>query len=154
MIVQTQDAEEIKNFITPDLFYEVGADDMSYEEFEPNFRLGYLMQKMEDFEGLWILERRSGVILCVHPAIPKKFRGRLVNKAAKEFYSYIIENMDFEKLVSETPVIYRHIKLFALQQGLRVEGLLTKSFEKDGELHDQWIMGISRQEITERLARE
>ena len=62
--------------------------------------------------------------------------------------------MDFEKLVSETPVIYRHIKLFALQQGLRVEGLLTKSFEKDGELHDQWIMGISRQEITERLARE
>ena len=36
MIVQTQDAEEIKNFITPELFYEVGADDMNYEEFEPS----------------------------------------------------------------------------------------------------------------------
>ena len=102
---------------------------------------------MKDFEGMWILERRNGVTYCVHPAIPKQYRGHNAYKAAKELYLYLVENIDFEKLIAETPVIYRNIKLFALQNGLQVEGKLKKSYKKYGQLHDQWILGITKPQI-------
>ena len=147
LIYETQNVEVIKAFVTPEIFEEIAEDGHKYEEFEPNFRLGYLVQKMEDFEGLWILERRNGVTYCVHPAIPKQYRGRKAYRAAKEFYCYLVENIDFEKLIAETPVIYKNVKLFALQNGLQVEGKLKQSYRKYGQLHDQWILGITKPQI-------
>lgn len=147
MIYETHNPEEIKRFITPDLFDAISEDGIEYESFEPNLRLGYLLQKTDDFEGMWIMERRNGITYCIHPAIPKEHRGKKAYKAAKEFYKYILDNIDFEKLIAETPVTHRHIKLFALRNGLKVEGTLRKSFKKYGEIHDQWILGITRKEI-------
>jgi RimJ/RimL family protein N-acetyltransferase len=40
--------------------------------------------------------------------------------------------------------------MFAIQCGMKAEGKIRKSFKKDGKIHDQWLLGITREELEAR----
>jgi len=40
--------------------------------------------------------------------------------------------------------------MFAIQCGMKVEGKIRASFQKNGQLHDQWMLGITREELEAR----
>jgi hypothetical protein len=48
------------------------------------------------------------------------------------------------------PMILPNAKMFAIQCGMKAEGKIRKSFKKDGKIHDQWLLGITREELEAR----
>ena len=60
--------------------------------------------------------------------------------------SWIWENTEAKKLVAEIAFKYENVKKYAERMGFEVEGICTKGIQIDGQLMDQWIMGISRWE--------
>jgi RimJ/RimL family protein N-acetyltransferase len=40
--------------------------------------------------------------------------------------------------------------MFAVQCGMKAEGTIRQSFKKNGEIYDQWILGITRKELEAR----
>ena len=53
---------------------------------------------------------------------------------------------EYKKLVALVPFLYPHVQSFAKSLGFEHEGTLTKSYLKNGDLHDQWILGFSKVE--------
>lgn len=50
----------------------------------------------------------------------------------------------YKKLISQVPSCYRHIRRYAFSIGFKQEGVWSKSFTKDGKLHDLWLFGFER----------
>lgn len=111
-----------------------------------------LMNKM-----VWMVQPSQHVLLMavpvsltlyeVHTMIEPEGRGKQaildVRKAAKWFF----ENPDnkCEKIFTLVPVMNRAAKIFAKKVGMVEQGTFTKSFKKDGLLHDQLILGLEKE---------
>lgn len=66
---------------------------------------------------------------------------------AKEFAQKAIQwawDMGVQKLVAQIPFLYPNVRDFGLNVGFEVEGINRKSYLKNGQLHDQWYMGLVR----------
>ena len=57
---------------------------------------------------------------------------------------WIWANTPAQKIMAVIPDLYPNVIRFVHQFGFRLNGINTRSILKDGQLHDQWIMGIER----------
>ena len=55
------------------------------------------------------------------------------------------------KVIAQVPFLYPNVKDFCLKNGFVVEGINRLSHQKDGVIVDQWLLGITRDEIEEGL---
>ena len=152
LITRTSDVEFIKNFITgSEVFDEIKEDDFSEDEWVPDMNSGWFVHTEEDdICGIWMAELRNGITLEVHPMILKKFRGKKAYKGAKEFFTWITKHTKYAKVNAEIATCFPNAKMFAVQCGMKIEGTIRQSFKKNGKIHDQWLLGITRQELETR----
>ena len=102
--------------------------------------------------GLYYLHWINGVTLQGHTHILKEFRAEHSMKSCHLIMAWILEKIHrCKKVVCFVPLLYANVKQFLAACGLNEEGILRKSFALDGQLHDQWIMGITRDEMQEIL---
>jgi len=81
------------------------------------------------------------------------------NKHARETgglaLHWAIEHIpSMDKLVCFIPEKFKHVKKYAEFYGFKVEGNNKKSYFKDGKLIDLYQLGMTRQDIIDRLAKE
>lgn len=67
-------------------------------------------------------------------------------------YRWILEFTGYQKLIAWVPALHKHIKRFAVEMGMVVEGNSTASYRKDGVIWDQWLLGIDREGMGKCLA--
>jgi len=145
----------------PRINYILSQDDIFQSSIDDNFphdqrwRLGRILVDM----GAYIstpneycvfigLPTSNSIVYEVHVAVVKEGRGRDAVKAArKAAIQFFNDNPTIQKLIGFTPVNLRQAIAFSRMVGFKKEGILTKSFLKDGELHDQYISGLSKEEV-------
>jgi RimJ/RimL family protein N-acetyltransferase len=149
VISETNDSDLIKKIATmPELWKTVAEDGINPETWSPDLTEGWLIASDEEgFVGLYNVHPNNGTTLQIHPLIPPEIRGKRAYRSAREVLKWIFGNTKYQKVVCQIPVIYRNVKLFAMQSGMKEEGLNRKSYLKNGKIHDQWHLGIAKQEF-------
>ena len=149
MISETQDSELIQSIVKlPELWETIAEDGVSLESWKPNLNEGWLLSSDDKgFVGIYNVHPTNGVTLQIHPMMPKSTRGKRAYESAQEVLRWIFTTTKYQKVVCEIPVIYRHVKLFAMKAGMKEEGLNRFSYLKNGKIIDQWHLGIAKQEF-------
>lgn len=149
VISETKDSEIIKKIATmPELWKTVAEDGMNPETWNPDLTHGWLIASDEEgFIGIYNVHPTNGITLQIHPMIPKDTRGTRAYRSAQEVLRWIFTTTQYQKVVCEIPVIYRNVKIFAMQSGMKEEGINRNSYLKNGKIHDQWHLGIAKQEF-------
>jgi len=109
------------------------------------------------FPMVWMLQPSEYVLLMlvpltlvlydVHTMIKPKGRGiqavHDVRRAAKWFFEDHANVC--EKICTFVPEFNKPAKVFARKVGMIEQGVMTKSFRKNGILHDQTILGLDKE---------
>lgn len=149
--VRTEDADFIKEVITsPGLWPTVAEDGHNPEDYIPDTERGCWLSIIHDgqFIGLYYIHAHNTVLAEIHahilPECRKEFSFPSGGAALYWIYEYAPQ---YQKIIANVPRIYENVKNFTAKFGFVVEGVNRKSYLKNGELHDQWLLGITRDEI-------
>jgi hypothetical protein len=104
---------------------------------------------------IWVMQPEKGVICIAKPLNTSTYEAHVASlpgtnpiRATRECIKWLFENnKDIKKLTAFVPSYRRDVKMFCIATGYKVEGLLTKSFKRNGELLDQTIYGLSREDV-------
>ena len=88
----------------------------------------------------------NGITYDVHVNFTKKDRGQKAVDACMDGFEFAFNETPAKKLICWIPETCLNVLHFAEKMGMVQEGLITKSFQKDGKLYDQYILGITREE--------
>ena len=146
MIVRCTDAEDIERIVNHSEVYKWVAEDCSPKPYEAVMHSSLIYLTDETKAGIIRLDPLSEVCCRAHIALLPDMWGEGRN-FVKEAMKWGVVNTRYVKVVAIIPVFnIRTIKLVE-NCGFKKEGLITKSFLKDWELHDQILYGITKNEI-------
>lgn len=145
------DAALIHSTLTHPLVYSRIADDATppVDQFQvPILRnIGYLgAWDGETFLGLWVVDRRHMATVEVHTCLLPLAAGEKGLAAAAACASWIWANTDFARIVTSVPGFNRLALRFAERAGMVRYGENVRSYRKDGVLHNEILLGLSRPE--------
>lgn len=149
---RTYDKDLIKSIMfLPEIFSCVAEDGMSKEDYEPEVISGcWLVIKDDDTViGLYYLHAINGVAVQIHAHVLPEFRKEYSRKTGIVALEYLLANTEYKKVIAVIPVIYENVKKFTESYGFVFEGINRLSYMKNGVLVDQWMLGATRQEISE-----
>lgn len=96
---------------------------------------------------LFMVTMRTFTLFEVHTMILKKGRGAKAISETRKAAEWIFNNTTCEKVITYIPTFNRSARVFAKIVGMRDEGVCTKSFKKNGILHDQWVLGLGKETL-------
>jgi RimJ/RimL family protein N-acetyltransferase len=105
-----------------------------------------------------ILSPRPGVVFMFLPVnhVTYEIHTNITNEGdnrkrgaslAMECARWMVENTPVRKFITKVPAFNRPAAVFARRCGMRLEGRLTSSFQKDGRLYDEDIFGFEADQI-------
>ena len=98
--------------------------------------------------GLCNIRIVQATMIEIHPyAMPDKCRKW--KGIVKSILSWIYDNKKINKVIALIGVNHKTTYKAALKIGFKKEGLIKESYLKDGKLHDQHLIGLTRREIGE-----
>jgi RimJ/RimL family protein N-acetyltransferase len=100
----------------------------------------------ERLAGLYALQFHNTVMAEVHTCILPEFRGQQAAVAAQRLIGWAFTNTRCKKITTLVPAFNRGALRYARLAGFQREGLITKSFLKNGVLHDQVLLGLTYKE--------
>lgn len=150
-VERTFDTEIIRSIMTRDDIWSTVAEDGQHKEgfnSDPVVDCWLLIKSNGEIVGLYKLHTENCVTLQIHAQVLPEHRKAYSNDTGTSVLQWIYDNAEeYKKVIACVPVIYRNVKDFTCSFGFLVEGTNRKSYLKDGELHDQWNLGITRDEI-------
>ena len=90
----------------------------------------------------------NGVTVQIHAHVIPAYRKEYSKQTGKAALDYIIENTGYCKIIAVVPVLYNNVKKFCESFGFKEEGINRLSYQKNGEVIDQWYLGITREEYS------
>jgi len=133
----------------PDIWETVAEDGMTQDEYVPDVHTTCWLSVYNDnkFVGMCIVRRINAITAEVHPMILPKYRKEYSIAAGKAFIEWIWENVTWcKKLIGWIPTLYPNVKKYGEALGFELEGTNVQSYLKDGEVYDQWLVGLMRGE--------
>ena len=107
-----------------------------------------------DIGGIFIIEKLSSIEIQFHAQVLPEYRKEYTKKFMTMVYEWIISETGFQKLSASAPSIYPNAANFCKRMGMIEEGINRLSWLKNGEIHDQILLGITREEILLFLGEE
>lgn len=149
MIHFIEDAKELAPFFACDDIYDSISDDFRDEAIRDSLadifvRSPAILPLMVDEHTAYLLTIKSKIWFEVHTMILPEGRGRKGIKAGKRGIDWIFQHTECQKLTSLVPEFNKQANYYARLCGFIVEGICTKSFMKNGILHDQTMFGRER----------
>jgi RimJ/RimL family protein N-acetyltransferase len=148
VISQIDDMAYIKKMVTHEKVWRWVSDDRSdISTYEPDESCVYLGAfDGETAAGFFMVKPINGISLEIHTVISPDFWGEGV-RFAKEVIFWIFQNTDFLKIVTFIPENNVSAIRLAINSGLSQEGVVKKSFLKNGIILDQFLFGVSKGDI-------
>ena len=149
---KAESVEEVAQILRdPELFDRIAEDGHDLEEYEIPFdgHQRYMMIMLDDETiGVWNLYPTNTVSLNIHCNILKDHR-KYGKEAAKLILEWFVNDCpeQYQKLNAEIPVVYPEVYHFTKGFGLKDEGINRLSIMKNGELVDQYRLGVTRNEV-------
>ena len=141
----------IKSFMTLPEIWERCADDLADEWTEKKDNTMYVMVIEEnEMIGVIQIDGTTSIEMTIHPYLLKKYRfkGR---EMMFSFYKAFLDT-DYHKIRATIPFCYKSVFNFAKKVGFELEGIQRLSTIKQGNIIDQWVMGITRSEVEKWVA--
>jgi len=146
VISRTYDSDLIKRIFTDPLNYNFLIDDGSVtpENYEPSMDgiIYYLV--LGDEQGIVLLYPTNSVSFDIHICMSPDCRGKEAVSLGKETIDWIFENTSCVKINTKVPFYNKKVFHYAISVGFEQEGIDSQSFLKDGNLYDQYVLGIRR----------
>lgn len=155
MIAQrTHDHELIKSVLfNPAIWETIAEDDQEQSQFKIDSNANCFVEMKEDKTiGVYVLHPHNSATLEIHAHILPEYRQNHSIESGRTILKWVLDNTGYYKVVAQVPEIYPNVKKFCLANGFRLEGVNRKSYWKNGELVDQWLLGITKEEIEEFLS--
>ena len=142
--------EEVDEILRdPEIFARIAEDD-SENYVTPFDEHQCYMMVMKDKEpiGVWNLYPVNSSTLNIHCNILKEHREH-GDVAAILILSWFLTDCpkQYQKLNAEIPKIYPEVYYYTKKYGFQDEGINRQSILKNGELVDQWRLGITKEEV-------
>lgn len=146
---RTFDYELIRSIITHPQIYPAIADDFSpkagdYKPIESDGVWYVLVRDGDEVLGLWIFIPENGVTWKVHTCLLPTAWGSRAKVAAVQMAEWVWKNTPCKRIVTDVPEYNRLALFFALKAGMTRYGLNPKSYQKDGTLMGQVLLGLSK----------
>ena len=93
--------------------------------------------------GLMIYHPVNGVTWECHVQVLPEYRKEFADEFAEKAIQWAWD-FSVQKIVAQIPFLYPNVREFSLRHGFDDEGINRKSYLKNGQLHDQWYMGLVR----------
>ena len=144
----TTDREFITKCVTNPIVWRACIDD-GMVDVNPNMFFvptdGKLWLRAGDY-GLFLLEARNIITYEVHTILLPEARGKAVDIAKGALY-WVFYNTVCLKIITHVPSFNVLARRLSEKCGLQLIGNNTSSFLKDGVLYDQFIYGISKEDL-------
>ena len=142
-----QEVEEIFN--DPELFGRIAEDNPEQKPFEADIESDRYMMIIKDEQtiGAWCLYPSNRSTLNIHCNILVEYR-HYGKEAGRLILKWFVEDCPemYQKLNAEVPTTYPEVYHFTKRHGFTDEGINRLSTRKQGQLVDQWRLGITRDE--------
>lgn len=148
-ISPSTDYDLICSVVTHHEVYPRLIDDFSppADQYQPNENPALLYLVARDgteLLGLWMFAPENGVCSQVHTALLPTCRGKRAVHAVRAMLAWVWQNTGCERIVTNVPADNPSALVFAKWAGMKVIGVNEKSFQRNGKLLDQTILGLSR----------
>lgn len=149
----------IRSIMTHPRVYQHISDDGSPDvaEFQPveSEALWYVVVRDgEKVLGLWLLVPQNSICWEIHTCLLPEAYGQTGRRAAVEMAEWIWANTPCRRLITTVPVSNLLAHRFAVRSGMREFGRNPASFLKNGALHDQILLGMSKPEEGEQCQQQ
>lgn len=148
-----KDLESIDDIMKHPKVYKTIVDDSCPER--ENFSIEAALKKKE----VYVLKALVNNVLCgtflfhpwnyatyeIHICILPEYWGKKVVELSKEAVQWMFSNTRCRKVVAFIPVFHRLAVTLAKKTGFKIEGVSEKSFQKEGVLYNQTLMGICKE---------
>lgn len=146
------DKDLIKGIMTrPDIWATIAEDGQDPVLFDPNTcDECWLLMSTEKGEivGLYNIHGVTAVTAEIHAQVLPEYRKQYSRECGVEVLRWLYEFCPgYLKYIANIPTIYDNVKNYTLTFGFMVEGVNRMSYLKNGILCDQWMLGITREEI-------
>ena len=145
------DTDLIKALITrDDIWATVAEDGQLCSEFEPevNAQCWLLMTSDDQHIGLYNLHAHNAVTVEIHAHVLPEYRAEHSRSTGASALKWLYDHHpEYQKVVAQIPCIYENVKKFTCSFGFQLEGVNRLSYLKNGEIIDQWLLGMTRDEI-------
>lgn len=148
-IFPTTNQDLIKRLIKSDAIWDKISQDMYYAKDYSPCMDDLWLKVLADGElcGVYAFDNLRGVCCDIHPYIIPEFRVKAAREGLNLALKYLFNNFDKICKVNATiPIIYRAVYNFSINNGFTHEGINRQSFMKNGVIHDQWLVGVTRLE--------
>jgi len=150
-IERTQNPEVITPIVThQDVWEWVSDDSCRKEDYKPAIvESCYWLLVIDDGEvlGAYFLHPHNMVTYEIHTCLLPAAWGKKAREAAKLVLSWMFANTGCMKVITNVPENNERAFAYAKRAGLSVEGINKSSFMKNGELLNQKMMGITKEEF-------
>jgi len=149
-IEQITDIDAITEYVTKKVWEHASGDGIEESDFIPRTDPFCMWLKAETDEicGIILVEVESSAAISIHPYTHDKSKWYYM---MKEFFKWYIKNSSdaMQKINAKVPTYNEGAYKLALKLGFVDEGKCRLSFPKNGKLHDQHILGITKNEVRE-----
>lgn len=152
-IEPTYDYDLIVEMITSDEIWDLASSDgVEKDEFIPRidpFSM-WLIAKTDRICGIILIEIENTASIKIHPYAKDKGKWFYMMKS---FIQWFMDNSSdtVRKINAKFPVYAENARRLLIKIGFKDEGIDRASFLKHGELFDQYILGITKDEIRGRM---
>ena len=148
---RTHDHDLIKSIMTSRGLWETVAEDGHLPaDFtcDTESECWLLMTSGDDVVGLYNIHGINAITCEIHAQVIPKHREKHSYDTGKAALAWIFnEAPEYKKVIAQIPVVFENVKNFTCQFGFQVEGTNRLSYLKDGAIVDQWLLGMTRDEI-------
>lgn len=93
--------------------------------------------------GVMIYHPINGITWECHVQVLPAYREQYADEFSEKALDWAF-SLGVKKLVAQIPFLYPNVKDFGLKHGFEVEGINKQSYLKNGQIHDQWYLGLVR----------
>ena len=154
MICIEEDIPRLNKILADDAIYPFIRDDNTPEKFR--HEMGEIMFHTDGIfflspipESAFMVKVISSTTFEIHANVLPSQRGDVAVKAGLDAARWLFENTECFKLIAFIGTQFGNVCKFIEKGGFKQEGKLTKSLLLDGEYHDQYIYGLTKDELME-----
>ncbi len=147
-ICRTRDMHIVRDIMLHPKVWPYLHDD-GLDDFHPTDEehIYWMLVRDESPAGVFMVYAHNSICYEMHTAILPRIWGSEAAHAAQLLLAWAFSEMPCQKMITSVPSYNRMALRFAKQGGMTVEGTNRFSYLKNGVLHDQILLGITKEEF-------
>jgi RimJ/RimL family protein N-acetyltransferase len=105
-----------------------------------------LVRDGDELLGMFMLAPHNAICYEIHTCLLPNGWGPRARRAARRCIEWMWANTPCRRLITHVPQYNRLALRFALDAGMRIYGCNRQSWLKDGAIHDQICLGLSKED--------